>query len=65
MPNKLLKKVMGDLSSLPEPELRKLVQDQMDEADLVEGVLDSLPEGHIIFSPQQRTVRINSAAYHL
>ena len=35
MPNKLLKKVMGDLSSLPEPELRKLVQDQMDEADLV------------------------------
>ena len=65
MANKLLLKVIDDLCSLPEGELRKLVQTQMDEADMMEGVIDSLPEGHIVFSPENRIVFINNAAFHL
>ena len=65
MANKLLLKVMDDLCSLPEGELRKLVQNQMDEADMMESLIDSLPEGHIIFSPENRIIFINNAAFHL
>ena len=65
MANKLLMKVIDDLSSLPESELRKLVQDQIDEADMLMSVIDSLPDGHIVVSPEQRIAFINKAAYHL
>ena len=65
MANKLLSKVIDDLGSLPSGELEKLVRLQMDEADMLEGIIGSLPEGHIVFSPEQRIVFINNAAYHL
>lgn len=65
MANKLLSKVIDDLGSLPSGELEKLVRLQMDEADILEGIIGSLPEGHIVFSPEQRIVFINNAAYHL
>ncbi len=65
MANKLLAKVIDDLSSLPEDELRKLIQAQMDDADMMEALMDSLPDGHIVFSPEQRIVFINNAAFHL
>ena len=65
MANKLLQKVIDDLCSLPEGELRKLVIKQMDDADMMEGVLDSLPEGHIVFSSDSTIVFINNAAFHL
>ncbi len=65
MANKLLSKVIDDLGSLPSGELEKLVRLQMDEADMLEGIIGSLSEGHIVFSPEQRIVFINNAAYHL
>ena len=65
MANKLLKKVIDDLSSLPEGELKKLVQNQMDEADMLEALLASLPDGHIVFSPDGTIRYINNAAFHL
>ncbi len=63
--NKLLSKVIDDLGALPAGELEKLVRAQMDDADILEGVIGSLPEGHIVFSPEQRIVYINNSAYHL
>ena len=63
--NKLLSKVINDLGSLPDDELKKLVKGQMNEADMLEALICSLPEGHIIFSPDQRVAFINNSAYHL
>ncbi len=65
MANKLLSKVIDDLCSLPEGELRKLVETQMNDADIMEALIGSLPEGHIVFSPDQRIAFINNSAYHL
>ena len=65
MANKLLSKVINDLGSLPDDELKKLVKGQMNEADMLEALICSLPEGHIIFSPDQRVAFINNSAYHL
>ena len=65
MANKLLRKVIGDLSSLPEGELRKLIQNQMDEADGLAALIDSLPEGHIVFSPDLKIVFANRSVFHL
>ena len=43
MGNKLLRKILDDLATLPESEIRKLVSDELDESDLLESLLSSLP----------------------
>ena len=59
MANKMLRKVIDDLCSLPENELRTLVLRQMNEADILEQVIGSLPEAHIVFSPEHRIAYIS------
>ncbi|MBO8436976.1 MAG: histidine kinase [Spirochaetes bacterium] len=65
MANKLLTKVIDDLCSLPEGELKKLVQNQMADADMLEALIASLPDGHIIFTNDGTIKYINNAAFHL
>ena len=65
MGNKLLRKILDDLATLPESEIRKLVSDELDESDLLESLLSSLPEGHLVFSPERKLVYFNASAVHL
>ena len=65
MANKMLRKVIDDLCSLPENELRTLVLRQMNEADILEQVIGSLPEAHIVFSPEHCIAYISRQVQHL
>ena len=65
MANRMLGKVLSDLSSIPESELRGLIRKQMDEADMMESLIGSLPEAHIVFSPEHRIAFISRGTEHL
>ena len=65
MSNKLLKKVVSDLSSCPRSELEGLIKAELLESDMYTALLDSLSEGHIIVDYEGIVVYCNKTVYLL
>lgn len=62
MSNRLLKKVVEDISSCPEDELVKLVNKAIEEEDILYTLFDKLEDGHLIVNEKSIVVFANSKA---
>lgn len=65
MSNKLLKKVLSDLSSCPRSELETLIKAELLESDIYTSLLDSLSEGHIIIDHSGVVIYYNKTVLQL
>lgn len=65
MSNKLLKKVLDDIETLPSSEISKLIKEEIAESDMLEALMSSIHDGHLVFSSDRRLVYFNSSALHL
>ncbi len=62
MSNRLLKKVVSDLSSCPQDELEKLVNKAIEEEDILYCLFDNLDDGHLIVNEKLVVVFANQRA---
>ncbi len=62
MSNRLLKKVIEDLSSCPEDELVKLVNKAIEEEDILYTLFDKLEDGHLVVNEKSIVVFANTKA---
>ncbi len=62
MSNRLLKKVVGDLSSCPVNELERLVNKAIEEEDILYALFDNLEDGHLIVNENSIVVFANQKA---
>ncbi len=62
MSNRLLKKVVTDLSACPVDELEKLVNKAIEEEDILYSLFDNLEDGHLIINEKSIVVFANQKA---
>lgn len=62
MSNRLLKKVVSDLSSCPTDELEKLVNKAIEEEDILYSLFDKLQDGHLVVNEKLVVVFANQKA---
>ncbi len=62
MSNRLLKKVVSDLSSCPTDELEKLVNKAIEEEDILYALFDKLQDGHLVVNEKLVVVFANQKA---
>lgn len=62
MSNRLLKKVVGDLSSCPVNELERLVNKAIEEEDILYALFDNIEDGHLIVNENSIVVFANQKA---
>lgn len=65
MSNKLLRKVVSDLSSCPRANLESLIKAELLESDMYTSLLDNLSEGHIIIDYEGIVIYHNKTIYSL
>lgn len=65
MSNRLLKKMMYDLSSCPEEELKNLVGQTLEEEDLLRELFDNQEHGHLLINHDNMVVLCNRKLLNL
>ena len=65
MSNKLLRRVMDNLDSVPMKEFEALVRKEIGESDLKQALLDTIGDGHAVVRKDLSIVFVNKALFAL
>lgn len=62
MSNRLLRRVIDDLDSLPLDEVKNLINQELEENSILESLLDNIDDAHIVCDEKKSVVYANSKA---
>lgn len=65
MSNKLLKKVLEDISNYPIEEVGKLIKEEVTESDIYRSLFDSLQDAHIVIDKNGKIRLFNKSIYQV